>query len=298
MERLAGRVDDDVRDAARRELGLHRLAEVGEDGDHAGRPASEDALDPAATRRPPALHLAEDDREVMLAGDALDAADDLERPFALELVEDHLEERRPAARPGRPLVAVLADRGLDPATASRRRRPSARSRPSRRSEPRPRSSPRCPPWSSDPTDRGASGWATSRPQCNELDRATKVSCSTPAVGAMHLPAPAARFGRIIDKSRTATLQWPSRNYRRALRNFRGGDPRPSGCPRRIGDNERGYRRFRPARLLLPGRGGIALVGRPGRDRGRTDDRIGGDVIAHRARSRVVTRPVPRGGFGQ
>ena len=67
-----------------------------------------------ATGRTPALHLAEDDREVMLTGDPLDAADDLERPFALELVEDHLEERRPAARPGRPLVAVLADRGLDP----------------------------------------------------------------------------------------------------------------------------------------------------------------------------------------
>jgi WD40 repeat protein len=47
-----------------------------------------------------------------------------------------------------------------------------------------------------------------------------------------------------------------------------------------------------------GWGGIALVGRPGRDRGRTDDRIGGDVIAHRARSRVMTRPAPRGGFGQ
>src|SRR4029078_624964 len=67
---------------------------------------------------------------------------------------------------------------------------------------------------------------------------------------------------------------------------------------RIGDNERGYRRFRPARLLLPGRVGTALVGRPARDRGRIDDRIGGDVIAHRARSRVMTRPVPRGGFGQ
>src|SRR5206468_7673178 len=112
--RLAGRVDDDVRDAPRRELGLHRLAEVGEDGDDAGRPASEDALDPAATRRPPAVHLAENDREVMLAGDPLDAADNLERPFALELVEDHLEEGGPAARPGRPLVAVLPDRGLDP----------------------------------------------------------------------------------------------------------------------------------------------------------------------------------------
>src|SRR4029079_3278621 len=110
----AGRVDDDVWRPPRRDLGLHRLAEVGEDGDDTGRPASEDALDPAATRRPPTLHLAEDDREVMLTGDPLDAADDLERPFALELVEDHLEERRPAARPGRPLVAVLADGGLDP----------------------------------------------------------------------------------------------------------------------------------------------------------------------------------------
>src|SRR4029079_11432787 len=110
----AGRVDDDVWDAPRRELGLHRLAEVGEDGDDTGPPASEDGLGPAATPRPPTLHLAEDDREVMLTGDPLDAADDLERPFALELVAHHLDARRPAARPRRALVAVLADRGLDP----------------------------------------------------------------------------------------------------------------------------------------------------------------------------------------
>ena len=175
VERFAGRVDDDVRDAPRRELVLHRLAEVGEDGDDAGRPASEDALDPAATRRPPALHLAEDDREVMLAGDALDAADDLERPLALELVEDHLEERRPAARPGRSLVAVLADRGLDPAPRlgghvrppvdhlrDGRHRDAGHLRDVRHGR-------------RIATDRGASGWATSRPQCSELDRATKVS---------------------------------------------------------------------------------------------------------------------------
>ena len=116
VERLPGRVDDDVRDAAGRELLPHRLAEIGEDRDHAGRPAGEHALDPASTRRSPALHLAQDDREVMLPGDALHATDDLERPLALELVEDHLEERRSGPRAGRPAVAVLADRGLDAAS--------------------------------------------------------------------------------------------------------------------------------------------------------------------------------------
>ena len=75
----------------------HGLAEVGEDRDDARRSPREDALDPAAAGRPAALHLGQDDRQVVLAGDALDAADDLERPLALELVEDDLEQRRARA---------------------------------------------------------------------------------------------------------------------------------------------------------------------------------------------------------
>ena len=47
---------------------------------------------------PPALHLGQDDGEVVLAGDALDPADDLERPLALELVEDELDQRAAARR--------------------------------------------------------------------------------------------------------------------------------------------------------------------------------------------------------
>jgi len=115
VERLAGRVDDHQWNAPRRELRAERLAQIREHGDHPGRPAGEDALDPATSRCPPALHLGEDDREMILAGDALDAAHDLERPFALELMKDQLEDRRSPVRPdGRP-VAVLADDRLDPA---------------------------------------------------------------------------------------------------------------------------------------------------------------------------------------
>ena len=96
------------------------LAQVGEDGDDAHRPPREGALDPALAGPPATLHLGQDDGELMPPGDPLDAAHDLERPLALELVEDQLEERRPARRPDRPLVAVLADDRLD-ATARRGR---------------------------------------------------------------------------------------------------------------------------------------------------------------------------------
>ncbi len=115
VERLAGRVDDDIGDPARAQLLAHDVGQVGEDRDHAGRPAGEDALDPAAARRPPALHLREHDREVVLPGHALDAADDLEGPLALELVEDDLDQRGAAGRALRSLVPDIADRGLHPA---------------------------------------------------------------------------------------------------------------------------------------------------------------------------------------
>ena len=49
---------------------------------------------------PPPMHLGQDDRQVLLARDPFDAADDLERPFTVELVEDQLEDR------GRPRGAV------------------------------------------------------------------------------------------------------------------------------------------------------------------------------------------------
>ena len=114
VERLAGRVDDHERDVPRPELVAHRLAEVGEDGDHAGRPPSEDALDPAAAGCPPALHLRQDHRQVMPTGDTLHAPDDLQRPLAVELVEDQLEDGRDPLIASRPVVAVLADGRLDP----------------------------------------------------------------------------------------------------------------------------------------------------------------------------------------
>ena len=175
VERLPGRVDDDVRDAAGRELLPHRLAEIGEDRDHAGRTAGQHALHPASTGRSPALHLAQDDREVMLPGDALHAPDDLERPLALELVEDHLEERRPRTRPGRPPIAVLADGGFDAAArVGRHVRPPVDHLGHRRH--------RHTGQLGDIGDRGGRGmtrdgsdWAWPRGQCSERSRATKVS---------------------------------------------------------------------------------------------------------------------------
>ena len=53
-----------------------------------------DGVDPRAPERAGALLGGEDDAELVLARDLLDAADDLDRPRALELVEDHVEQRR------------------------------------------------------------------------------------------------------------------------------------------------------------------------------------------------------------
>ena len=125
VERLAGRVDDDERDAARPELHPHGLAEVREHRDHPGRAAGEHPLDPAPARPPPALHLGQDDRQLVLPGDLLDAPDDLQRPLALEFVEDDLQQRRPTGRAHGPLVAMLPDRRLDaPARLRRHVRPA------------------------------------------------------------------------------------------------------------------------------------------------------------------------------
>ena len=114
MERLARRVDDRERDAARWELVAHGLAQVGEHRDDAHRPARQRALDPALAGPAAALHLRQHDRQLVASGDPLDAAHDLQRPLALELVEDELEELRPTSGANRPLVVVPADDRLDP----------------------------------------------------------------------------------------------------------------------------------------------------------------------------------------
>ena len=113
MEGLAGWIDDDQRDAPRPELRAHRLVEVREDGDHAARPPGEDALDPASSRRVATLHLGQDDREVVLAGHLLHSQQDLEGPGALELVEEHLDERGAMDGPVGSLVAAIPDDRLD-----------------------------------------------------------------------------------------------------------------------------------------------------------------------------------------
>ena len=265
VERLPGRVDDDVRDAARRELLPHRLAEIGEDRDHAGRPAGQDALHPAATGRPPALHLAQDDREVMLPGDALDATDDLERPLALELVEDHLEERRPGPRAGRPAIAVLADRGLD-----------AASRLGRHVRP--------------PVDHLGHGRHRHAGQLGDVgDRRGRGTAGTGRTGRGHGRSVAngsvqrkfrrERCGqRIRPRNRTDSRDCidtaarhayigRAESIERALRNFRGGDRDRAGRVRRPATIDVADRRFRPRQTPPPWRGGIAHVGharqRPG-----------------------------------
>ena len=102
VERFAGRVDDDERDPARPQLGPQRFAQVAEHRDDAGRATRQGALDPAAAGRPPALHLGQDDGQMMLAGDLFDAAHDLQRPLRLQFVEDELEDRcRPLGRSDR-----------------------------------------------------------------------------------------------------------------------------------------------------------------------------------------------------
>ena len=116
VQRLAGRVHDHERDPARPKLVPQCVGEVRKDGDDARRATLQDAFDPTSAGCAATLHLREHDGQVVLSRDALDAADDLERPLALELMEDHLEEWRPTGRPRRPLIAGVADRGLDPAT--------------------------------------------------------------------------------------------------------------------------------------------------------------------------------------
>ena len=100
VERLAGRIDDDERDARACGAGRASSRQVGEHRDDAHRPPGERALDPALAGPAAALHLGQDDGELVAPGDALDAAHDLQGPLALELVEDQLEQRRPAARAG------------------------------------------------------------------------------------------------------------------------------------------------------------------------------------------------------
>jgi hypothetical protein len=97
--RFARRVDDHERDVAGPQLGLHRVTEVREDGDDAEGTPGHYALDPAPPGRPPPLHLREHDGQVAPPGHALHAADDLQRPLALEFMEDDLEQRRMARRP-------------------------------------------------------------------------------------------------------------------------------------------------------------------------------------------------------
>ena len=77
-----------------------------------GRRARTPSIQPRPGVRRPCIseRTTEDDG----AGDALHAPDDLERPLAVELVEDQLQDRRDPLLATGPPVAVLADGRLDP----------------------------------------------------------------------------------------------------------------------------------------------------------------------------------------
>src|SRR4029079_9326214 len=107
-----GRIDDDERDAARVQARDLLLGELGDDEDQAGAAPSGDAVDPRAPERARTFLGGEHDAEAVLAGDLLDALDDLHRPWALELVEHDVEQMRPRLT-GRAAVAVLLEQGLD-----------------------------------------------------------------------------------------------------------------------------------------------------------------------------------------
>ena len=114
VQRLAGRVERHQRDArSPRTAACCARGDVGVDGDHPGRPAGQDLLDPAPAGRRARPDLGEPHGELVLAGHLLDAAHDLDREVALERVERHLEDRRRADAVG-PAVAVLAQQLLDP----------------------------------------------------------------------------------------------------------------------------------------------------------------------------------------
>ncbi len=74
---------------------MHLLAEVREHGNDAERAPVDHALDPATPGCVSSLELRRDHRQVMLASDTVHAHEDLERPFALELVEDQLNQAGP-----------------------------------------------------------------------------------------------------------------------------------------------------------------------------------------------------------
>jgi hypothetical protein len=89
--RLIGGIDDDEVDAAASQLAFLRWPEVREHEDHADRAAAQDAIDPGVTGAVAVTALGQDQADAGFARDALDAADDLDRPLALELVEDELD---------------------------------------------------------------------------------------------------------------------------------------------------------------------------------------------------------------
>ena len=89
------------RDPAGGEPGLLARGDLRVDRDHAGRPPRQHLSIQPRPRRVSTPHLGEPDRELVLAGDRLHPAHDLDGQVALQRVEQHLDARAP----GRPRPA-------------------------------------------------------------------------------------------------------------------------------------------------------------------------------------------------
>ena len=124
----AHRVDHHHRHSQLAQLGVHGLGEVGEDEDHpVGRPLPH-VLQPLPRRGRPAVDRRDHRADAGGVPDVLDAAEDLDRPRAVEVVEDQVDQAGcgPTPTGGLAPVAVLAEEALRPAVGFAVRRPSAR----------------------------------------------------------------------------------------------------------------------------------------------------------------------------
>jgi len=112
--RIARRIDDDKRNVPGTELLLVLRCQIGEDQDHTDRPTPENARDPLGAWRVSVTALGEHNAHVVLARDVLESFDDLHRPGAVELVEDHLEEAGLPSLVAATAVSVRLEQVLDP----------------------------------------------------------------------------------------------------------------------------------------------------------------------------------------
>ena len=89
VRQLDGGIEDHERDASGAQLVALLLRQLGH-GHDAGRAAGEGVVDPVADRVALRAELGQHDAHAVFAGHPLHAADDLDAPHVLQLVEDEL----------------------------------------------------------------------------------------------------------------------------------------------------------------------------------------------------------------